>query len=224
MTGRGLPPWRARPSGGFLAGAMQTALGVAGGMLVADALSNAFADGEEAVTGLAEEASATAEEAVSNAGAIDRNCRTARTKRPHDARFVELKGRGAPRGMQRMDPCARLCPGQRAVLRCCDIQMARGSSRTSTSLRGMFSTGSSRSTAPVRMALVSMLSCAALSALWTIVSPPSSFTARSPSVPSWPLPESRMQTAFPPQASARETKKASIGARRANLGRAPLHP
>jgi hypothetical protein len=58
-------PWGARPSGGFLADAMQTALGVAGGVLVADALSNAFASGEEAVTGLAEEASAPAEEAVS---------------------------------------------------------------------------------------------------------------------------------------------------------------
>ena len=44
---------------------MQTALGVAGGVLVADALSNAFASGEEAVTGLAEDAAATAEEAVS---------------------------------------------------------------------------------------------------------------------------------------------------------------
>jgi uncharacterized protein len=58
-------PWGARPGGGFLAGAMQTALGVAGGVLVADALSNAFASGEEAVTGMAEEASAPAEEAVS---------------------------------------------------------------------------------------------------------------------------------------------------------------
>jgi uncharacterized protein len=58
-------PWGARPGGGFLAGAMQTALGVAGGILVADALSNAFASGEQAVTGLAEEASATPEEAVS---------------------------------------------------------------------------------------------------------------------------------------------------------------
>jgi hypothetical protein len=58
-------PWGARPGGGFLAGAMQTALGVAGGVLVADALSNAFAGGEEAVTGLAEEASATPEGAVS---------------------------------------------------------------------------------------------------------------------------------------------------------------
>jgi hypothetical protein len=43
----------------------QTALGVAGGVLMANALSNAFASGEQAVTGLAEEASATAEEAVS---------------------------------------------------------------------------------------------------------------------------------------------------------------
>jgi uncharacterized protein len=58
-------PWGARPGGGFLAGAMQTALGVAGGILVADALSNAFASGEQALTGLAEDASATAEEAVS---------------------------------------------------------------------------------------------------------------------------------------------------------------
>lgn len=58
-------PWGARPGGGFLAGAMQTALGVAGGVLVADALTSAFAGGEEAVTGLAEEASGTAEEAVS---------------------------------------------------------------------------------------------------------------------------------------------------------------
>jgi uncharacterized protein len=58
-------PWGARPGGGFLADAMQTALGVAGGVLVADALSNAFAGGEEAVTGLAEDANATAEDAVS---------------------------------------------------------------------------------------------------------------------------------------------------------------
>ena len=63
--GAGGSPWGARPGGGFLAGAMQTALGVAGGVLVADALTSAFAGGEEAVTGLAEDASATAEEAVS---------------------------------------------------------------------------------------------------------------------------------------------------------------
>lgn len=36
-------PWGGRPAGGgFLAGAMQTALGVAGGMLIADALTSAF--------------------------------------------------------------------------------------------------------------------------------------------------------------------------------------
>jgi hypothetical protein len=40
-TGAGYgSPWGARPGGGFLAGAMQTTLGVAGGVLVADALSN----------------------------------------------------------------------------------------------------------------------------------------------------------------------------------------
>lgn len=66
-------PWGSRPGGawggrggggGFLAGAMQTAVGVAGGMLVADALTSAFSGGEEAVAGLAEEASATAGEAM----------------------------------------------------------------------------------------------------------------------------------------------------------------
>jgi uncharacterized protein len=63
--GAGGSPWGVRPGGGFFAGAMQTALGVAGGVLVADALSTAFAGGDNAVTGSAEEASATAEEAVS---------------------------------------------------------------------------------------------------------------------------------------------------------------
>jgi hypothetical protein len=66
-------PWGSRPGGawsgrggggGFLAGAMQTAVGVAGGLLVADALTSAFSGGEEAVAGLAEEASATAGEAM----------------------------------------------------------------------------------------------------------------------------------------------------------------
>jgi hypothetical protein len=64
-------PWGSRPGGawggragggGFLAGAMQTAVGVAGGMLVADALMGAFSGGEEAVAGLADEASAAAGE------------------------------------------------------------------------------------------------------------------------------------------------------------------
>ena len=46
MQGHG-SPWGGRSSGGggFLAGAMQTALGVAGGMLVADAISDAFSGG-----------------------------------------------------------------------------------------------------------------------------------------------------------------------------------
>jgi hypothetical protein len=58
-------PWgRTAGGGGFLAGAMQTALGVAGGMLVADALTDAFSGGaaeasevmQEGVGGLAQEA------------------------------------------------------------------------------------------------------------------------------------------------------------------------
>lgn len=53
-------PW-GRPmmggGGGFFAGAMQTALGVAGGMLVADAISSAFSgDAAGAASGLAHEA------------------------------------------------------------------------------------------------------------------------------------------------------------------------
>ena len=42
--------------GGFLAGAMQTAVGVAGGMLVADALSHAFSAGTAGVSELAQDA------------------------------------------------------------------------------------------------------------------------------------------------------------------------
>lgn len=48
QAGRG--PWGGRAGGGFLGGAMQTALGVAGGVLIADALMGAFA-GDEAVAG-----------------------------------------------------------------------------------------------------------------------------------------------------------------------------
>lgn len=52
-----------RPGGGgFLAGAMQTAVGVAGGMLVASALSDAFSGGEEAIGGIADEAGNVADE------------------------------------------------------------------------------------------------------------------------------------------------------------------
>jgi hypothetical protein len=46
-----------RPAGGgFLAGAMQTALGVAGGVLIADAIASAFAPEEAAAGTLAEDA------------------------------------------------------------------------------------------------------------------------------------------------------------------------
>ena len=39
-------PHQARPGGGFMAGAMQTAMGVAGGMLLGNALASAFSGGE----------------------------------------------------------------------------------------------------------------------------------------------------------------------------------
>lgn len=55
--GAGSGPW-ARPAmgGGFLAGAMQTAVGVAGGMLLADALTSAFSSGAAEASELAHEA------------------------------------------------------------------------------------------------------------------------------------------------------------------------
>lgn len=55
--GAGSGPW-ARPAmgGGFLAGAMQTAVGVAGGVLLADALTSAFSSGATEVSELAHEA------------------------------------------------------------------------------------------------------------------------------------------------------------------------
>ncbi|MFO1048166.1 MAG: DUF2076 domain-containing protein [Geminicoccaceae bacterium] len=55
--GAGSGPWgRPAMGGGFLAGAMQTAVGVAGGMLLADALTSAFSSGAEEVSALAHEA------------------------------------------------------------------------------------------------------------------------------------------------------------------------
>jgi hypothetical protein len=52
-------PHQQRPGGGFMAGAMQTAMGVAGGMLIGSALSNMFSGGEamaeEAVNDVAEQ-------------------------------------------------------------------------------------------------------------------------------------------------------------------------
>ena len=51
-------PWARPAGGGFLAGAMQTALGVAGGMLVADAISSAFSSGTAAADEIAQQAEA----------------------------------------------------------------------------------------------------------------------------------------------------------------------
>ena len=49
-------PWGRPAGGGFLAGAMQTALGVAGGMLIADALTSAFDSGTAEAGELAQDA------------------------------------------------------------------------------------------------------------------------------------------------------------------------
>ena len=56
MAAAGSPWGRPAMGGGFLAGAMQTAVGVAGGMLVADALSHAFSAGTAGVSELAQDA------------------------------------------------------------------------------------------------------------------------------------------------------------------------
>lgn len=64
-------PWGRPMGGGFLAGAMQTAVGVAGGMLVADALSHAFSSGASEVGALANEAGWTAPAAEPAATAQD---------------------------------------------------------------------------------------------------------------------------------------------------------
>jgi hypothetical protein len=49
-------PWGRPMGGGFLAGAMQTALGVAGGVLIADALTSAFGGGAAEAADLAHDA------------------------------------------------------------------------------------------------------------------------------------------------------------------------
>jgi hypothetical protein len=56
MAAAGSPWGRPSMGGGFLAGALQTAVGVAGGMLVADALSHAFSAGTSEVSELAHDA------------------------------------------------------------------------------------------------------------------------------------------------------------------------
>jgi hypothetical protein len=49
-------PHQQRPGGGFLGGAMQTAMGVAGGMLIGSMLADAFSSGGEAIAAEAAEA------------------------------------------------------------------------------------------------------------------------------------------------------------------------
>lgn len=53
-------PWGGGGSGGFLAGAMQTALGVAGGVMIADALMGAFGADEAMAGEMPEDAAADA--------------------------------------------------------------------------------------------------------------------------------------------------------------------
>jgi uncharacterized protein len=64
MAGTGSPWGGGRPAmgGGFLAGAMQTALGVAGGVLIADALTSAFDGGAAEAATMAEDAAGFGEE------------------------------------------------------------------------------------------------------------------------------------------------------------------
>jgi hypothetical protein len=61
-------PWGRPAGGGFFAGAMQTALGVAGGMLVADAITSAFEHGTGEMAGLAQDAGLTGAEAIADPG------------------------------------------------------------------------------------------------------------------------------------------------------------
>ena len=60
------------------------------------------------------------------------------------------------------------------------------------------------------MALWGIESCVAVSGAWTSVRPPRSLIARSPTVPSWPAPESTTPTARSPWSAARELKNASM--------------
>ena len=67
---------------------------------------------------------------------------------------------------------------------------------------------------PVAMALVGMSSYAASLGVWAIASPPYSFTRFRPADPFDPVPDSTMQTAREPCASASDRKKRSTGDRR----------
>ena len=75
------------------------------------------------------------------------------------------------------------------------------------SLAGISSTGRIWSTSPVAMALRRMLSYWAEAGVWAMAMPPYSLTAWRPRVPSVPVPERMMQTAYSPWSSASERKK-----------------
>lgn len=61
-------PFSNAPQGSFLGGAMQTAMGVAGGMLLANALGDLFSGGEEAVTEAVSEPLSSVEDSVFGGG------------------------------------------------------------------------------------------------------------------------------------------------------------
>ncbi|TWI55571.1 hypothetical protein IQ22_01497 [Pseudomonas duriflava] len=81
-AGYGAAPSR---SGGFLAGAMQTAVGVAGGMLLAETISNMFHDSpEEVASAIQEDAAATA---AADTGAQDSGFAEASDTGTYDAGY-----------------------------------------------------------------------------------------------------------------------------------------
>ena len=81
------------------------------------------------------------------------------------------------------------------------------------SISGIFATGSTRSTAPVMIALRGMPSYSASSGSCAMTSPPFSLTAFSPRLPSPPVPERITQIARSPSSSANERRKKSNGRR-----------
>jgi uncharacterized protein len=64
-------PWGRPAGGGFLAGAMQTAIGVAGGVLIANAIGSAFDTGTTEASDMAQDAGLTDEPAPDEAAAED---------------------------------------------------------------------------------------------------------------------------------------------------------
>ena len=68
-----------------------------------------------------------------------------------------------------------------------------------------------KSASPVEMALRGIPSNVAESTSCTITRPPASFTARTPRMPSLPVPDSTIATERSPWSSASERRKKSIG-------------